>query len=48
MLGQTPESGQEPAVDAIDAAFADAGYSVRSLMVEFATHPLFRVVDEPK
>ena len=48
MLGQTPEAGQEPAIEELDTAFGDADYSVQSLMVEFVTHPLFRVVDEPK
>jgi hypothetical protein len=47
-LGHVPTDGEEPAVDELDATFADAGYSVQSLMVEFVTHPLFRVVNEPK
>ena len=48
MLGQSPEEGQEPAIEELDTSFGEAGYSVQSLMVEFVTHPLFRVVDEPK
>jgi hypothetical protein len=47
-LGHVPENGEEPAIDELDALFADAGYSVKSLMVEFVAHPLFRVVNEPR
>jgi hypothetical protein len=47
-LGHLPTDGEEPAVEELDATFGEGGYSVQALMVEFVSHPLFRVVEEPK
>lgn len=47
-LGQTPTDDTHPAVVDLGEDFADSGYSVQSLLVDMVTHPLFRLVDEPK
>jgi hypothetical protein len=47
-LGHTPEDGEDLAIDDINDRVADNGYSFQTLMVEFASSPLFRIVNEPK
>ena len=47
-LGQSPGEDSQPGVEDLGLTFADTGYSVQSLLVEMAAHPLFRLVDEPK
>lgn len=47
-LGQSPTEDSLPGVEDLGLTFADTGYSVQSLLVEMAAHPLFRLVDEPK
>ncbi len=48
VLGRGPAVGEEPAVENLTDRFIDSGHSVQTLLVEMATHPLFRLVDEPK
>jgi hypothetical protein len=47
-LGHAPTKGERPGIDALDADFAESGYSVKSLLVEMVTSPVFQLVDEPK
>ena len=47
-LGQSLTDDSAPGVEDLGLTFADTGYSVQSLLVEMAAHPLFRLVDEPK
>lgn len=47
-LGHRETDGEADAIAALDQTFADAGYSVQTLLVEFPTSPLFQLVDEPK
>jgi hypothetical protein len=48
VLGHRETPGEAPGIDALDASFADSGYSMQSLLVAFPTSPVFRLVDEPK
>ena len=47
-LGQRLTADEDPGIDDLGLVFADAGYSVQTLLVEMTAHPLFRLVDEPK
>jgi hypothetical protein len=47
-LGHLETPGEQPAVDALDEAFAASGYKVRQLLVELAASPAFMLVGEPK
>jgi hypothetical protein len=47
-LGQLERPGIQPALVELGEAFADSGYSMKSLMVEMASSPMFRYVDEPQ
>jgi hypothetical protein len=47
-IGHRETSGEADAITELDAAFAEASYSVQSLLVEFPTSPVFQLVDEPK
>jgi hypothetical protein len=47
-LGHKETGGEAGAIAALDATFADNGYSVQNLLVEFPTTSLFQLVDEPK
>jgi hypothetical protein len=46
--GRLDTDGEEPALDDIDARFADANYDFRTLILELVTHEGFRYVAEPK
>lgn len=46
--GHIETAGEEPALEAIDEAFAAGGYRVQQLMAEIAVSPAFRLVGEPK
>ncbi len=47
-LGFIPEEPMAPALDAVGTAYSDAGHSMKQLLVELTTSPVFRLVDEPK
>lgn len=47
-LGHRETAGETDAIVALDQVFGDNGYSVQTLLAEFPTSPLFRLVDEPK
>lgn len=47
-MGHLEVDGEEPALLAIDEAFANGGYSVQGLLVEIAASPAFRLVNEPR
>ncbi len=47
-LGQVPSEDTHAGIEDLGLSFADAGFSVQSLLIEMVTHPLFRLVDEPK
>ena len=47
-IGRAPLEDEEPAIADLEHAFEASGYSVQTLLVEMAAHPLFRLVDEPK
>ncbi len=46
--GHIEAAGEDPALVAIDEAFAAGGYRVQQLMAEIAVSPAFRLVGEPK
>lgn len=47
-MGHLEVDGEEPALEAIDEAFAKANYSLQSLIVEIVASPAFRLVGEPR
>lgn len=47
-MGHLDTEGERPAVDALDAAFGESGYSIQDLMVELVASPVFQLVGEPK
>ncbi len=47
-LGFIPEEPMAPALDAVGTAYAGADHSMKQLLVELTTSPVFRLVDEPK
>lgn len=47
-MGHMETKGEQPALDAIDEAFARGGYRIQGLLVEIAASPAFRLVGEPK
>jgi hypothetical protein len=47
-LGHRETAGESDAIAELDLAFAEASYSMQSLLIEFPTSPLFQLVDEPK
>lgn len=47
-MGHLEVDGEEPALEAIDEAFASGGYSIQGLLVEIAASPAFRLVNEPR
>ena len=47
-LGQSVTEETLPGVQDLGLTFAEQGYSVQTLLVDMAAHPLFRLVDEPK
>jgi PAS domain-containing protein len=47
-LGQSITEDSLPGVQDLGLTFAEGGYSVQTLLVDMAAHPLFRLVDEPK
>lgn len=47
-LGHIDGPGEAPGVDMLNAAFSSSGYSIKTLLVEMAVSPIFRLVDEPK
>jgi hypothetical protein len=47
-LGHIDGPGEAPAIDDLNAAFSSSGYSIKTLLVEMAMSPIFRLVDEPK
>jgi hypothetical protein len=47
-IGHTETEGELPAINEVAAGFAEAGHSMQSLLVEMASHPLFRYVNEPR
>jgi hypothetical protein len=47
-LGFPQTDLQAPALDDIGATFVSSDHNMRALLVELATSPLFRLVDEPK
>lgn len=42
------EDGEIPAIDQLDAAFAETGYDFRALLLELVTHQAFRTVRAPE
>jgi len=42
------KDGELPAIDELDAAFAEAGYDFRALLLELVTHRAFRTVRAPE
>jgi hypothetical protein len=47
-LGHMDTPGQAPGVDDLVAEFSGNAYSIKTLLVEMAVSPIFRLVDEPK
>lgn len=47
-LGHSPTEGEESGIDELDSTFADSGHSVQTLLVDMASHPIFRLVNDPK
>jgi hypothetical protein len=47
-LGFVPDEAMAPALDAVAQVFADGEHDMKLLLVELATSPMFRLVDEPK
>ena len=48
VLGHTPTQGEQPAIEDLEGRFESSGNRVKALLVEMASSPLFRLVDEPK
>ncbi len=48
ILGHIPEESMAPALDAVGQAYASADHSMKQLLVELTTSPVFRLVDEPQ
>jgi hypothetical protein len=47
-LGRLDTKGETPALEEIQARFADVEYDFRGLMVELVSHPSFRTLAEPE
>lgn len=47
-MGHLESKGESEAVTALDKSFATSGYSMKSLMAELCTSPIFRRVGDPK
>ncbi len=47
-MGHLETEGEEPAIEELEAAFADGGFKIQDLMVELVVNPGFRQVGEPK
>jgi hypothetical protein len=47
-LGHVPQEDAEPGFDAIDEAWGGEARTVKRLLVELVSSPVFRTVDEPK
>jgi hypothetical protein len=47
-MGHLETEGEQPSIDALLAAFAEAGYSAQDLLVEIVVSPAFKLVGEPK
>lgn len=47
-MGHLETKGERPAVIYLGEQFADAGYSLKSLLVELTLSPAFRLVSDPK
>lgn len=47
-VGHLESEGEQPALDELTARFAEADHRVHALLLELVTHPIFRLVGEPK
>ena len=47
-LGRVESEGEKPALEELDAQFAEGSYDFRSLLVAFVSHESFRWLAEPK